>query len=90
MNFGQVPEQAKRMYPWARVAEIGPPPSQADKVSAVQALVDDQSALGRAFRLYVYPSLHELDLLQAGQPIEFSVYAVQLTPVSVFVPEVPR
>lgn len=90
MNFGQVPEQAKRMYPWAKAMVIGPPPTQADKVSPVEALVDDQTEIGRAFRLYVYPTLDELNLLQAGQPIEFSIYAGQLVPVSVFINEVPK
>lgn len=82
MRFGLVPKAAKDARPWARAVTIGPPTGLEDSVASVEAQVDEHTELGRAFRLFVYPTPPELELLQAGHPIEFSVYAVQLTPVS--------
>lgn len=86
MRFGLVPESAKLARPWATPKAICPPDGLVDVVSSVEAQIDEKTQLGRAFRLFVYPDTQELERLQAGQPIEFTVYAHQLVPVSAEVP----
>lgn len=83
MKFGPVPKQAELARPWAKTAAIGPPAGLEDTVAFVEAQIEEQTVLGRAFRMFVYPTPAEIEHLQAGNPIEFSVYAQQLVPVSV-------
>lgn len=82
MHFGLVPEAAEKARPWARKRSIGPPTGLEDTVAFVEAQIDDQTELGRAFLMFAYPDAEELELLKAGHPIEFAVYATQLPPVS--------
>lgn len=82
MRFGLVPKEAEQARPWARTRVIGPPTGLEDTVALVEVQIDEQTELGRAFRTFVYPTPAELELLKAGHPIEFSVYAQQLSPVS--------
>lgn len=82
MRFGLVPDHAKAARPWARAVNIGPPPGLEDQVAFVEALVDDQTEFGRAFRVFAYPTPEELELIKAGRPIEFTVIAPQLVPIS--------
>lgn len=82
MEFGRVPDKAKEARPWADAVMIGPPPGMADQVGSVEALVDDKTAIGRGFRMYVQPSAEEREAIYDGAPIEFVVYSHQLVPVS--------
>lgn len=81
MRFGLVPDHAKAARPEARAVTIGPPPGLEDHVAFVEALVE-QIDLGRAFRMFAYPTPEELELIKAGRPIEFTVIAPQLVPIS--------
>lgn len=82
MRFGLVPDHAKLARPEATAVAIGPPPGLEDHVAFVETLVG-QTELGRAFHLFAYPSEADLELIKAGRPIEFTVIAPQLVPVSV-------
>lgn len=83
MEFGPVPDAAKRAHPNAVARVIGPPLGMADLVGSAEALVDNQTELGRGFRLYCKPSEAEIEDLKNGGFLEFVVYAVQMPPVSV-------
>lgn len=83
MRFGLVPKKAELARPWAKTKSIGPPTGLEDQVAFVEAQIDDNTQLGRAFRLFVYLEPGDLALLRDGNPIEFAVLANQLVPVSV-------
>lgn len=83
MKFGPVPHIAEQQRPWARTHTIGPPPGREDTVGFLEAQVDDETELGRAFRFYLELEPGDLEAIQAGNPIEFAVYASQMVPVSV-------
>lgn len=83
MKFIDVPEHAEKARPWAMSATMHAPPGLEDKVSSVEAQVDDvETDLGRAFRVYVEVDADELEELRRGGCIEFSVYSSVLPPVS--------
>jgi len=85
MRFGLVPHVAETARPWADVRLIGPPPGLDDKVGSLVAQVDDRTELGRGFRFFAELEDGDLEAIQAGNPIEFVVYAQQMVPVSVAV-----
>ena len=85
MRFMLVPEIAVEARPWADVQLIGPPPGWADKIGSLSAQVDDKTELGRGFRFFAELEKGDLEAIQAGNPIEFVVYAAQMVPVSVAV-----
>lgn len=83
MKFGPVPQRALDARPWAPAATIGPPPGRENQVGSLEAQIDDQTELGRAFRFYLELEPGDLDAIAAGNPVEFAVYAHQMVPVSV-------
>jgi hypothetical protein len=83
MKFGPVPQIAEDQRPWATTRTIGPPPSRADIVGSLEAQVDEQTELGRAFRFFLELEPGDLEAIRAGHPVEFAVYAQQMVPVSV-------
>ena len=85
MRFGLVPAIAAEARPWAHVRVIGPPPGLDDKVGSLVAQVDDRTALGRGYRFFAELEDGDLEAIQAGNPIEFVIYAQQMVPVSVAV-----
>ena len=85
MKFGPVPEIAEKARPWAKTQQIGPPVGYGDRVGYLSAQVDDTTQLGRAFRFFLELEEGDLERIQAGKPIEFVVYAGQMSPVSVAV-----
>jgi len=84
-RFGLVPHIAVTARPWADVKVIGPPPGLGDQVGSLVAQVDDKTKLGRGFRFFVELEDGDLEAIQAGNPIEFVVYASQMVPVSIAV-----
>ncbi len=86
MRFSSiVPEAAIKARPWAQPQIIGPPPGLGDRVGSLVAQVDDKTDLGRGYRFFVEFEDGDLEAIQAGNPIEFVVYAQQMVPVSVAV-----
>ena len=85
MRFTSVPTSAIVARPWADVQLIGPPPGWDDKVGSLSAQIDDRTALGRGYRFFAELEDGDLEAIQAGNPIEFVVYAQQMVPVSVAV-----
>lgn len=85
MRFGPVPQSALDARPWAQHTIIGPPHGYEDRVGDLEAQVDEQTELGRAFRFFLELEDGDLEAITAGKPVEFSVYAGQMVPVSVAV-----
>ena len=85
MRFGLVPKIAVEARPWADVRLIGPPPGLDDLVGSLAAQVDDRTTLGRGYRFFAELEDGDLEAIQAGNPIEFVVYAGQMVPVSIAV-----
>lgn len=85
MRFGLVPTIAAEARPWAPTRLIGPPPGHGDRIGSLSAQVDDRTELGRGFRFFAELEDGDLEAIQAGNPIEFVVYAQQMVPVSVAV-----
>ena len=84
-RFGLVPDIAVTARPWADVKVIGPPVGLGHQIGSLVAQVDDKTKLGRGFRFFVELEDGDLEAIQAGNPIEFVVYAQQMVPVSVAV-----
>ena len=85
MKFTPVPTIAVVARPWADVQLIGPPPGLDDKVGSLVAQVDERTELGRGYRFFAELEDGDLEAIQAGNPIEFVIYAQQMVPVSVAV-----
>ena len=89
MRFGPVPAIAKAARPWAQTRLIGPPPGQGDRIGSLETQIDDNTSIGRGYRFFLELEDGDLEAIQAGNPIEFVVYAAQMVPVSVAVWSTP-
>lgn len=85
MRFGLVPHVAVSARPWAPPVVIGPPPGLGDHVGSLVAQVDEHTELGRGYRFFAELEDGDIEAIQAGNPIEFVVYASHMVPVSVAV-----
>lgn len=83
MKFGRVPQIAKDARPWAHARHVGPPVGHEDSIGSLEAQVDEHTAFGRIYRVFVELEPGDLEAIQDGKPIEFAVVAAQMVPVSV-------
>ena len=83
MKFGKVPEIVEQARPWAKTLEIGPPIGRENEIGSLNCQVEEHPQWGHMFRFYLELEPGDLEKIQQGNPIEFSVLAQQMVPVSV-------